>query len=152
VLSVGAIVLAFVFQALGHDSKPEQPGPPAVHPLGSNPEVRAYLTRVQAICRRHDRQVEASGQVPIDAIVRSETGVTSRIAAVPAPSGAREMRHTLLRARHRVDEITARGYRLMSRSSDPAATFERRIAPVVRTRVARMYETFGSFGIHCNAS
>jgi hypothetical protein len=157
-LPLAVVAGAFGLQLLGHNdhSQPQpeaQPQTPApTRSIGSSPEVSAYIAQVQRICRRHDRQVAASGMVPIDAIVRSETGETSRMAAVPAPPGAHVMRQTLLRARHNVDAVTKRAYLQMSRSSHPSVTFQQRILPKVRRRVSRMYAVFGSFGIHCNAS
>ena len=125
---------------------------PGARSLEAGPRVRLYVARVQEVCRRYDRRIQASGKVPIATIARSESAVTSRIASIPAPPAAREIRHALLRARRRLDQTAVRGYRLMSRSADPEAAYEDEIAPLARRRAHRMYETFGSFGIDCSTS
>jgi hypothetical protein len=95
--------------------------------------------------------VEASGLVTIHRIVRSEAAVTARIAVLQAPPDAREMRRKMLAARRRIDAITIRAYRVMSRSSDPVAAYNR-IGPAIHRRIIGMYDTFGSFGVDCSTA
>ena len=92
------------------------PEPPAAI-ANAGPEVTAYLTQIETICRAHDRMIAMHpGDTPLDKIVRSETRVTSQIAAVPAPSDATEMRLAMLKARRGVDGIAIRTYRLMAKA------------------------------------
>jgi len=118
--------------------------------MKAGPEVIAYLRDVETICRAHDQLIaDHPGKTALNKIVRSETTVTSDIAALPAPPDASEMRRAMLKARRGVDEIAIRTYRLMTKSSDRSATL-RRLEPVIRKRVDRMYGTFASFGVYCD--
>jgi hypothetical protein len=150
--------LFFGLRHFGHGSQSDQASravpvqqiPPAI--ANSGPEVLRYLGQVEAVCQAHDRLIASHpGKTPLDKIVRSETSVTSQIAAIPAPSDASEMRRAMLQARRGVDEIAERMYRLMVRSSDPPAV-RRQLLPMVSKRVDHMYGTFASFGIYCHTN
>ena len=128
-----------------------EPGPePVPGGLEMSAETRAYLSQVQEICRAHDREIAAAGEVPVARIVRSETGVTSRIASLTVPAEAREIRRHLVAARRRMDQTTIWVYRVMSRSEDPERAYRKKVLPVLQRRSAHMYETFGSYGVRCN--
>lgn len=139
------IAVAYILpRVVGPGSEPARGG------LEVSAETRDYLSQVEAICRAHDREVSTAGLVPIAQIVRSEAGVTSRIASVEAPAEAREIRHRLLAARRRVDRTTVWVYRVLSRSEDPPRHYREKLKPVVRRRSRQMYQTFGSYGVRCN--
>jgi hypothetical protein len=133
-----------------HESGEALPPEPPAAILNAGPEVMAYLTQIETICRAHDRMIAMHpGETPLDKIVRSETRVTSQIAALPAPPGATEMRRAMLNARRGVDGIAIRTYRLMAKRSDPEATLKQ-LDPVIEKRVDHMYGTFASFGVYCD--
>jgi hypothetical protein len=144
---VGLIWLVGAIAGPDHGQAPSPTGQ-----LGGGPEVQAYLSRVEVICQRHDREISGSGKVPVDAIVRSETEVTHEIASTPVPAAARGVRNKLLAARRLVDAIAFRTYRVMERSRHPLTVYNRELAPIIQARSRHMYEVFGSFGIHCNVA
>ena len=133
--------------AAGRDT---EAGSPASHGLRSSAETREYLNQVRSICQAHDREVAADDATTIAEIVRSETAVTSRIAALAAPVEAREIRRGLIAARRRMDRTTVWVYRVMDRSEHPVRVYNEKLQPVVIRRTSEMYQTFGSYGVHCN--
>ena len=141
-------LVIFGVQRLAEPTDPKSAPPVLNDEVG--PAVRAYLTRIRSICRHHDRTIAATPRTTIHVIVQSETGVTSRIALLPTPSGAREIRRRLLAARRRVDEVAIKAYESMARSSDPVALYDRKFSPAIVRRSHHMYEIFGSFGVDCS--
>jgi hypothetical protein len=73
------------------------------------------------------------------------------MASPPTFPEAREIRRHLLAARRRVDRTATWVYRVMSRSEHPGTVYREELGPVVSRRAARMYETFLSYGVRCNA-
>jgi hypothetical protein len=129
-----------------------EPVSPATHGLRASAETRDYLNEVRAICQAHDREIAVDDKTTIAEIVRSETGVTSRIAALAVPLEAREISRHLIAARRRMDRTTVWVYRVMERSERPLRVYNERLQPVVFRRTSEMYQTFGSYGVHCNTA
>jgi hypothetical protein len=147
-LTILLIGVALITQwAAGVDT---EPGSQAPHGLRASAETREYLSQVRAICQAHDREIAADDKTTIAQIVRSETAVTSRMAALSAPVEAREIRRHLIAARRRMDRTTVWVYRVMERSEHPLRVYSEKLQPVVFRRTSEMYQTFGSYGVHCN--
>jgi hypothetical protein len=132
----------------GPDDRPD-PGNVAGLEVGS--EVREYLAQVETICRDHNREIRGSGKVPTQTIVQSEAAITSRIAALPAPPDAREVRKRLLGARRKIDRLAIWQHRAMSQSKRPQRTYRNRVRPVLRRRIPSLYQVFASFDIDCSS-
>lgn len=154
-LVIAVVFISFVLQRIV-EGEPTGDGSPAVErrtvtepaPLPGDRALRAYLLRVQRICRDH--YAAAGRQAAFDRVVRANAAMTGRIAAVPAPPVAAEVRRDLLRVRRALDRAWQRGYRITMRSGIEA--YRRDVKPIVVERGWNEVEVFGSYGIDCGST
>lgn len=146
------LLVGFVLLVRWATEPDSQPGDQALNGIRSGAETREYLNEVRAICQQHDREIAVDDRTTIAEIVRSETAVTSRIAALDVPIDAREISRHLIAARRKMDRTTVWVYRVMERSEHPTRIYNEKLQPVVFRRTSEMYQTFGSYGVHCNTA
>jgi hypothetical protein len=134
----------------GKGGEAEQGAAPPV----DDAEVREYLSEIQRICHKQNQWLAADKVGPVDELIRSESRATSRMAAVPSPPQARDIRRALLRQRR----IVLRGerwmYRVMTRAmargENPNAAYREIVEPTLTRQVGHHYRIFDNFGVNCS--